>query len=615
MAQRKALALLIAFTLFVISSSGAKGQTTRPVSIGVNANWEQNLALSAHLGWTRMDIPWNRINPSSGVWDFAVTDSEVDIAIAQGQQILGVLHDPPQWIGGGTNANIPPLTTTEWSEYVRRVAQRYRGKIAAYEVWNEPDDPDTSNPKKVGIGWGRNIEEPPLYVDFVHTAAVQIRAQAPGTLVVAPVFTSRNTDSGVDNRKRRILQQIQAAVYPDGPGYSFIDVVSVHNNAHDTEPSRTMGWRLNYENLAYVWNYCPSLKTAPIWVTEYGWMANSVGESGQREKICNVTRIYTGALEASYTHLSDWNVRRSFIFLEKDPGSSRAIFRSDNSPTPTVTQYLQLLSYPAVQNPALSGDYPSCGGSTAFAATKRTGRPAEDLGASFSSLGLLDPRSALPAGASVLDAESSPDGRSLDVEFEDSRGGVINVSALPATPENRSRRLLTDAGAEWTSGALHISVSGMLSGLPYGKGALRSVAAHLDPAFNRACMIESIQTDENTVRALGFSLPAAPPGFTQKSALIELTSPTQGCGAQASGYSPVLDFTWTFIDPAGEVVRAGIYRYGSASGTTFRGPGALHWGDGNGNRYWVAAETDSVTPSLQDSLYAVARSMDPSFTR
>lgn len=612
MAQRKALAFLIAFTLSVISSSGAKGQATRPVSIGVNANWEQNLALSAHIGWTRMDIPWDRINPSNGAWDFSVTDSEVNYAISQGQQILGILHDPPQWVGGGTNANIPPITTTEWSEYVRRVAQRYRGKIAAYEIWNEPDDPTTN---KYGIGWGRNIEEPPLYVDFVHTAAVQIRAQAPGTLVVAPVFTSGNTASGVDNRKRRILQQIQAAVYPDGLGYSSIDVVSVHNNANDTESSKTMGWRLNYQNLAYVWNHCPSLKTAPIWVTEYGWKANSVGDSGVREKICNVTRIYTGALEASYTNLSDWNVRRSFIYLEKDPASSRAIFRADNSATPTVTQYLQLLSYPAVQNPALSGDYPSCGGSTAFAATKRAGQPAGDLGTAFSSLGLLDPRSALPAGASVLDAEISPDGRSLDVAFKDSKGGVINISVSPAAPENQSRRLLTDAGAEWTSGTLHILVSGMLSGFPYGKGALRSVAAHLDPSFNRACMIESIQTDENTVRALGFSPPAAPPGFTPKSALIELTSPTQGCGAQASGYAPVLDFTWTYADPAGEVVRAGIYRYGSASGISLRSPGSLHWGDGNGNRYWVAAETDAVTPSLQDALYSIARSMNPAFTR
>jgi hypothetical protein len=295
MAQRRKLLLLVVLTILVMSSSGAKGQTTRPVSIGVNANWEQNLALSAHLGWTRMDVPWNRVNPSNGVWDFAVTDSEVDYAVSQGQQILGILHYPPQWVGGGSNANIPPLTTAEWSEYVRRVAQRYRGKIAAYEIWNEPDEPSTS---QMGIGWGRNIEEPPLYVDFVHAAAAQIRAQTPGTLVVAPVFESRNTGSGVDNRKRRILQQIQAAVYPDGPGYSFIDVVSVHNNAGDTEPSKTMGWRLNYENLAYVWNHCPSLKTSPIWVTEYGWKSNAVTESGQREKICNVTRIYTAALEA-----------------------------------------------------------------------------------------------------------------------------------------------------------------------------------------------------------------------------------------------------------------------------------------------------------------------------
>ena len=596
----------LALTMFVLSSTKSHSQTTRPVSIGVNANWDQHLAFSAHVGWSRIDIPWDRVNPASGVWDFVVTDAEIDYAVAQSQQILGVLHYPPQWVGGGPNANIPPLTTTQWSEYVRRVAQRYRGKIAAYEIWNEPDQKSTS---KIGIGWGRNVEEPPLYVDFVHSAAVEIRAQAPGTLVVAPVFMSRNNADGADNRKRRFLQQIQAASYPDGPGYSFIDVVSVHNNA-DTESARTMGWRLNYENLAYVWNYCPSLRTSPVWVTEYGWKSNAVGESGQRERICNVTKTYTARIDASYTDLDDWDVRRAFIFSMKEGGSA-AIFRGDNTPKPAVTQYLQLLPFPAVQNPALFSDYPSCSGTSAapLPAARQSG---EDVGSTFLSLGLLDPRVVLPREYSELYAEILPDGRGLDVAFSNSAGSVISITVSPASPENQKRGFLTDMGVEWTNGPLHVSASGWSSGLPLGKSFLRSLAAGIDPAFDQACTIESHRSDELEVRRLGFSPPATPPGFTKKNALIELTSLTKGCGPGAVA-QPMVDFTWTFASAGGELVRAGIYRYGNDSRDSFVGPRSLHWSDDVGNRYWVAAEAPEMTDRLEELLYRVAKSMDAKF--
>ena len=415
-------------SLLMVTCGASLHAATRPVSIGVNANYEHYLARSANLGWSRIDIVWSFINPQPGVWDFSGTDAQINSANAAGQQVLGILHDPPQWVGGGVNANIPPLSTTQWSEFVRRVAQRYAGQIAAYEIWNEPDQKSTS---KFGIGWGRSIEEPPLYVDFVHAAAVEIRTYAPGTLVVAPVFMSRNNAYGADNRKKRILEQIQAANYSGSPGYSFIDVFSAHNNASSDEPSKTMGYRLYHENLAYIIGHAPSLRYAPVWVTEYGWRSNAVGESSQREKICNETKIYTGLLESSTTHLDQWDVRRGFIFLLKDPNSSASIFRSDGSPKLVVTQYLQKLAYPATQNPAYSGDYPSCSGTSApIMASGLSDQPQEDPAASLAVLGLGDPRPALPEGYSELYSERSADGGTVDLAFENPAGDVISVSVV-----------------------------------------------------------------------------------------------------------------------------------------------------------------------------------------
>jgi len=378
-----------------------------------------------------------------------------------------------------------------------------------------------------------------------------------------------------------------------------------------------MGWRLNYENLAYIINHAPSLRNAPVWVTEYGWRSNAVGESSQREKICNETKIYTGLLESSTTHLDEWDVRRAFIFLLKDPNSSASIFRSDSSPKPVVTQYLQKLAYPATQNPALSADYPSCSGTSApVAATGLSDQPEQDPGASLAALGLGDPQPSLPQGYAELYSERSPDGGNVDLAFGDPAGDVISVSVSPSSAENRARSFLGDAGAEWTVGSSHVSLAGLRGGGAQGKALFRSLGAAIDPAFGKTCMIESVLTsDEKEVRRLGFSPPVAPPGFKKVETVVEFTHPTGACRGDDSSQEPMIDFAWRFENRAGEGMRAGIYRYGPGSEASAMGTRSLHWSDGNGTRFWVAAEAAEVTPSLEEELYRVAESMDPELRR
>lgn len=553
-----------------------------------------------------MDILWNEIQPTPGAWNTGPTNSRINNALANGQQVLAILHVVPAWLS--SDGDIPPYSTTEWAAFVRRLAQEFRGRIAAYEIWNEPDQKNISFSSD-GIGWGRNIEEPPLFIDFVRAAAMEIRVQAPGTPIVAPAFMSRNNADGADNRKRRILQQAEGTFYPDGQGSSFIDVISVHNNAGSTETASTMGVRLNYENLAYVWNHAPSMRHRPVWVTEYGWRSNAVGESGQRQRTCEVTKAYTAFLYASTTDLDDWDVRRAFIYTDRDPHDtiSNTIYRSDSSPKPIVTQYLQFLPYPAVQQPSNS---PSCAGTGLTAAA---GDPLETR-AALTDLGLRDPGEAVPSGFREFAASRSSDGLSTEVLYRDSAGGTMSIVVTSAPFESTDRGVLTEAGAEWTSGDRRISISGLSNGMPLGKSTVRSVAAALDASFNTACVVESVSSDDDTVRRFGFSSPKAPSGFTRTAAQIEYTHPTLGCGADVATHISHLDFTWTFEDATGRVFRAGIYRYGRSFDGTHFGERSLHWNGTGGARYWVAADA-AVTAPDQETLRAIAESLDPAFGR
>ena len=71
----------------------------------------------------------------------------------------------------------------------------------------------------------------------------------------------------------------------------------------------------------------------------------------------------------------------------------------------------------------------------------------------------------------------------------------------------------------------------------------------------------------------------------------------------------MIDFTWKFQNAANEVVRAGIYRYGTGWKGSLSDERSLHWSDAEGTRYWVATET----PALKEALRTVAESMDPNF--
>ncbi len=600
---------LLAATVTLVLGATAGLAAPGPISIGVNANFEQNLARAANLGWSRIDLVWANIETSQGVFNFSATDSQINYAVSQGQQIIGILHDVPQWLGGGTYLNTPPLNTTEWSNFVGQVAQRYRGKITAYEIWNEPD---LKNQTTQGIGWDRDIQQPPLYIDFLHAAAQQIRAKAPGTLVVGPALASYNTATGSADRKAKIFQQIQAANYSDGPGPSFVNVLSFHGNASDNQSALNQAIALSSMNLEEI-AYTPSLANAPIWVTEFGWRINAVGQDLQRQLTCEYLRYLTRSWDTADSGLAPYNITRAFFWELIDRGNhtSQVLYNAQAVPQETVTQYMQLLPYPAVQNTVVNGDsdYPSCygpGGSPAYTAATSAAN-----WSGLSTLGLSDPRSAVPGGFSLTDAQS-PGGEGITAVFEDGRGGRIELSAAPG--HELSAGFLTDSGARWTNGVAGMTISGTRNDKPLGKAILAVIAEALDPSFKSACLSESMPADATLVHRLGLRVPQAPSGFATGAASYELDQ-TRGQCSGLSGAPAVFDFTWSFTGPSGEVVRAGAYNFGALEGAdAYQADSrSMSWNDANGTHFWVAVDP-SVTADEGAVLRELANSLDPSFT-
>jgi beta-glucosidase/6-phospho-beta-glucosidase/beta-galactosidase len=101
--------------------------------------WHEDLGHAAEAAATmvRWGIPWYRVNPEPGKWDFSWVDRVVDRFEELGlEPIVDLMHyGTPTWLDNQfLNTNYPE----RMAEYAAKVAERYRGRLVHYTPLNEP---------------------------------------------------------------------------------------------------------------------------------------------------------------------------------------------------------------------------------------------------------------------------------------------------------------------------------------------------------------------------------------------------------------------------------------------------------------------------------------------
>lgn len=99
--------------------------------------------------WRLMDtyVVWFNLEPEKGKWDFRRLDRLVEMAEKNKVEVLLPLGMTPAWASSRPTENsayglghaAEPASMDDWRNYIRTVAQRYKGRIRYYEVWNEPN--------------------------------------------------------------------------------------------------------------------------------------------------------------------------------------------------------------------------------------------------------------------------------------------------------------------------------------------------------------------------------------------------------------------------------------------------------------------------------------------
>ncbi len=219
------------------SLAGQRARAARAVPVGFSEgsglNRESGAALERHLDgmrdigarWLRIDIDWSIIEATRGSYDWSVPDRLVDGAQARGMQVLGMIAYTPVWARPtATSDKHPPTNATDYEDFARLVATRYRGRVAAYEIWNEPNR-----------GFWQPRPDPVGYTRLLVGASEAIKAVDPATTVLTGGLSpAYDADDGSSMAPVTFL----SAVYAAGGGGHF-DGVAHHPYNYPFSPLRS----------------------------------------------------------------------------------------------------------------------------------------------------------------------------------------------------------------------------------------------------------------------------------------------------------------------------------------------------------------------------------------
>jgi Putative Ig domain/Cellulase (glycosyl hydrolase family 5) len=154
------------FTLTVSNSSGGGGGTVSRSFFGADFNggepWppsdgQGQIATLAGIRLWDDGLKWSKINTASGIYNWTSMDNWISKAQGQQMDVLYTIGSTPEFAGtippgspcgpsGPYSCSSPKDvnsdgtgTDAEFSAFITALVTRYKGQIAFYELWNEPD--------------------------------------------------------------------------------------------------------------------------------------------------------------------------------------------------------------------------------------------------------------------------------------------------------------------------------------------------------------------------------------------------------------------------------------------------------------------------------------------
>jgi plastocyanin len=234
--------------------------------------------------WALHQFSWYQLETEKGKFRWDKIDGAIDALHKAGiKVILHPVHSPPWAWPAGVDKITYPVNPADFGHFMSEAAKRYKGKVAGYQIWNEPNLAQEAGKYVVAARYAALLKEGYNAVKAVDPSAIIISAALTPTGV-------NNPNLAVDDLV--FLRRLYA--YNGGEIRGYFDVLGAHpgSNANppDTmypdKPGPGPGWN---NHPSFYFKRIEQLRQVMVengdaekqmWLTEFGWSSTTTPAKG-----------------------------------------------------------------------------------------------------------------------------------------------------------------------------------------------------------------------------------------------------------------------------------------------------------------------------------------------
>jgi polysaccharide biosynthesis protein PslG len=302
--------------------------------------------------WVRFQMEWSQFQRGPESWDPLPMDRVIQDVFSSGLKILVTVAKAPDWALDPSGQQLL-ADYGAFEEFMAFVSDRYKGRVQAWEIWNEQNLAHEVN------GFVRASD----YVDLLRAGHNGIKRGDPNALIVFGGLTPNGVnDPTIAIDDVQYMQEIYA--FNDGEVRQYYDIMGSHVSATQTTPDQSWpdnpgpeGWS---DHPSFYFRRAEELRQVMVdngdaetmmWITEFGWTTENQApgyEYGQFNSEDDVAQYLTRSFEImldEWDWVSGafiWNLNWSTLVTPEDEKYPWSAVNEDWSPRPAYTAMEEL---------------------------------------------------------------------------------------------------------------------------------------------------------------------------------------------------------------------------------------------------------------------------------
>jgi LysM repeat protein len=175
------------------------------------------VAYDLEFGWVKVQVDWSLIEYAPGQYSSILDELDLfmDDALHRGLHVLLSVVKAPDWARPTTEEDGPPANYEDYYHFLTFLVLRYKYRIQAIEIWNEPN---------LRREWNGAPLSGAEYVSFLAGAAEAVHREGEGIRVISAGLAPTGINDGVTAVDDRVfLQQMYEAGLAN-----YVDGVGIH---------------------------------------------------------------------------------------------------------------------------------------------------------------------------------------------------------------------------------------------------------------------------------------------------------------------------------------------------------------------------------------------------